>query len=162
VNPRHHKIRSFRQGFALHVVLKSYHQVFWGKRAKETTDFVLSRYGRYFGVKVYHRAIVGHHLHLILLPRSKGDLAGFLREVSGQISLRLWKAETAFWSSRPWSRVLQWGKDYGIATKYVALNYLEGMKLITRRKKAQSELKIYERSIKAVLERGLTHFPEFI
>ena len=159
MNPNHHRWRAFRKGFAMHVVLKSNVQVFYGNRSKITIDWILSHFGKHFEVKIYHRALVGNHLHLILLPKDNAKLSGFLRVVAGQISAKLWKNNSPFWKSRPWSRIVHWGKHYSTAIKYVALNYLEGTKQIIRSKNARSELHRYARAIQEVLEDGLTQPP---
>ena len=160
MNPAHHRKRSFSQGKAHHFVFKAHTQAFFGNHAKALVDRLLKGYGKYFGVKIYHRGYVGNHLHIILLAPNEKTLAGFLRVLTGQIALRLNKSNTAFWKCRPWSRIIQWGRDYGIATKYVALNVLEGMNRVIRSKNTtkelSSELKLYQKSIEEVLAQGLT------
>lgn len=159
MNPNHHRKRDFSKSEALHVVLRSRHNIFWGKKVRFLVDKLLLAYAKYFGLKIYHRAYVGTHLHLILMPRTKKDLSGFLRVLSGQIAVSLKTVGEVFWASRPWSKILKWGRNYGTAVKYIALNYLEGINAILRLNNGKSELKQYEVLIKKVLDEGLTKIP---
>ncbi len=156
MNPKHHRRRAFSSGLAMHVVLKANVSVFHGARVSEIVDRVLLRFGKHFAVTVYHRALVGNNLHLVLAPKTQTGLSGFLRVVAGQISLKVSKSKAPFWQQRPWSTLVQWGRHYNRVVKYVALNYLEGRDLIKRVKNIGTELKKYEKWISQVLKRGLT------
>jgi REP element-mobilizing transposase RayT len=163
MNPKHHKQRDFKEKQAQHVVLSSCYKIFFNPRSKQIADSLLKTYSAHFKIKIYHRAIVGNHIHLICLAQNRTSLAGFLRVISGQLSQRL-KLKglvpntSGFWKSRPWSRVLTWGRGYGTAIKYVALNLLEGERKI-RRYVYKDEIKVFAALIEEVLSKGLTALP---
>ena len=161
MNPKHNKKRHFESKLSLHVVLKAKLNLFNNSRARQMIDSLILKYATYFEVNVYHRAIVSDHIHLILKSESKDNLSGFLRVLSAQISLKFRQKKilpqdfSNIWLKRPWSEVLKWGKRYGTAIQYVALNYLEGMNVIKRTKK-KGELAYYSHPIKKVLTQNLT------
>ena len=155
MKPHHHRKRNIRQGLALHVTLKTTQTVFVSKVSRRLVDRLLVGYSKYFKVKVYHRAVLGNHIHLSLKPHSRESLAGFLRVLTGQLAARLKLKTGSFWLTRPWSRVLQWGKDFHTAQKYVALNYLESIGKVIRSKN-KSNLKVFGWLISEVLAKGWT------
>ena len=160
MNPRHHHTRDFKIKQAHHIVFKCHYRVFSQVRVRQITDSVLIKYGEYFRVKIYHRAIVGDHIHLMVLPKSSNGLHGFLRVIAGQLGMRLKRLGLtpkgrSLWVSRPWSRVLAWGRSVTIAIRYIALNYLEGQGKVRRTHKPD-ELRENAGLIHEVLEKQLT------
>lgn len=138
---------------------------FTSKRVRQSIDHLIETYCDYFEISIYHRAVVGNHIHLILLPKREADLHGFLRVFSGQLSNWLRRLKIIpkdaknIWKARPWSRVLEWGEAYSTAIKYVALNYLEGVKRIARTH-LPDEMRRHKLLIEEVLKRGLTKLPD--
>jgi REP element-mobilizing transposase RayT len=128
--------RPYHSGVALHVVLRS-------SRAKGP----LSLHRRYkairrlickqadtFGVKLYRVANSGNHIHLLLRPSAeRKEFANFMRAISGLIARLILKAERGnkkgikFWDARPFSRIVNWGKSFGICVRYVEKNILEAV-----------------------------------
>ena len=160
MNPLHHQTRDFKLKCAHHVVFKCHYRVFSQVQIRQMADSILLKYGEYFRVKIYHRAIVGDHIHLLVLPKSSSGLHGFLRVVTGQLGMRLKRLGItpkgkSLWVFRPWSRVLSWGRDVTTAIHYIALNYLEGQGKLRRTHK-QDELKKNAVLIHEVLEKQLT------
>lgn len=91
------------------------------------------------GVKLYGVANKGNHFHLLILPRSRKAYLNFVRAISGLIvrvvtGLERGKANPAstskaadlgqrtavssskkFWDQRPFSRIIEWGRNFKIA-----------------------------------------------
>ena len=160
INPHHHKTRAFKLKQPHHIVFKCHYRVFSQARVLQITDSVLLKYAEYFRVKIYHRAIVGDHIHLLVLPKSSSSLHGFLRVIAGQLGMKLkglgiTPRGKSLWVFRPWSRVLAWGRAVTIAIRYIALNYLEGQGKVRRTHKSD-ELRENARLIHEVLEKQLT------
>ena len=161
MKPHHHKRRNFKYGQAQHIVLSASLSVFSSARIKQIIDSLLRKYSQYFGVTIYHRAIVGTHIHLILMARSDEGLSGFLRVISGQVAVKLRAIKfiprniKQLWKNRPWSRVLTWGRNFTTATRYVALNYLEGVGRL-RRTHNRNELRQNTLLIDEILQKNLT------
>lgn len=117
----------------MHVVLRSSRAVgglAFTKRQRQI-EAILNRQAIRFGVKLYRRAIAGNHLHLIVLPRSRAAYAGFVRAIAGILARLVLGCERGrakglkFWDSRPWSRIVSWGRDFLEVCAYVFQNKLE-------------------------------------
>jgi hypothetical protein len=89
-----------------------------------------------FGVKIYGFANGGDHLHLVLLPRSRAAFNGFIRAISGIIARIVTGAERGrgkalkFWDARPFTRVVEWGRDLRNVCAYLRQNTLEALGFI--------------------------------
>lgn len=95
-----------------------------------------------FGVRVYRFANAGNHLHMIILPSSRSGFNSFVRSLSGIIARMVLGAERGsakniqFWDQRPFTRILEWGREYQGVVRYLVQNSLEALGFIeyTRRK----------------------------
>ena len=100
------------------------------KRARRIEDLV-HRQGKLHGVRVYRFANSGNHLHLVIKPASKRAFQSYLRAVSGLIARITLGAEKGkalglkFWDARPFTRIIEWGRDYKNVCDYVLQNTLE-------------------------------------
>ena len=83
------------------------------------------------GVRVYESSVNSNHLHLLTRSRTREGYRSFLRALSGIIAMRLSGAKKGaalikkFWASRPWSRIVSWGRAFKIACEYVIRNQME-------------------------------------
>lgn len=137
-NPREARPISLRR--PMHLVLRSSHaqgaQSFLKPaRARIIRDLV-ARAAKTKGVKVYRFANSGNHLHLIVLPSSRAAFHAFIRTVSGLIARVTLDVERGraqgkqFWDARPFTRILEWGRDYLHTCRYLAQNTLEALGFI--------------------------------
>lgn len=127
--------RPFDRGRAMHVTFRS--EVARGQHslASQRIRGWLRQYvpklARYFGIRLYHFSNNGNHLHLVLMARSQAALSGFLRALSGVIPRRVLVVEKGrargvrFWTARPYSRILGWGREFRNVLLYVQRNVLE-------------------------------------
>lgn len=110
---------------------------------------IIDRAALAHGVKVYRLANSGNHLHLIVLPDSRKSFQRFIRTISGLIARLTLGTERGraknlkFWDARPFTRILEWGRDYRRACAYLLRNTLEAHGFIpfaprARRKKVRS------------------------
>lgn len=84
-----------------------------------------------FAVRVYDRANVGNHIHIVLKARTQDAYKAFIRYLSGRIAFEVTGAKKGsakgrFWDAIPYSRVLEWGRDFINARIYVTKNLFEG------------------------------------
>lgn len=104
------------------------------------------------GVKLYGVANKGNHFHLLVLPRSKKAYANFVRAISGLIArvvtgLERGKSKSnstlskaadlgqrtaalskkKFWDQRPFSRIIEWGRNFKIAKQKVTSGSLDSI-----------------------------------
>ena len=136
--------RPVSSGHAIHVVMRS--EIAKGKLSmryrshRKKVDDLVRRQAERWGMKIYRYANVGNHLHILLRPASRRRFAGFLRSVSGLIARIVLQAERGskksvkFWQWRPFTRIVQWGRDFVRTKKYVLLNAKEAAGFLSLRK----------------------------
>lgn len=101
------------------------------------------------GVKVYRFAIAGNHIHLLIVSKTRKAYSSFIRAVSGIVARIILSAERGkasfidrFWDSRPYTRIMEWGRDFIAVSNYIDLNKLEaiGFSLISISKNIHAKL----------------------
>jgi REP element-mobilizing transposase RayT len=110
-------------------------------RARAIKELV-HRLGRRKGVRVYRYANSGNHLHLLVRARSPQAYKAFIRAVTGLIALLTLGAQRGtrvglkFWDSLPFSRIVEWGRAFAVASSYLQQNELEALGFIAYRPRA--------------------------
>lgn len=95
-------------------------------------------------VRVYRYANAGNHLHLVILPRSRVAFNRFIREITGKIARLTLGVERGrpqslkFWDARPFTRIVEWGRDFRRVSDYLGQNILEALGFIPYRLRAKS------------------------
>ena len=127
--------RPFSSKEAIHVVMRSRIAVgdrsLAGKRNRTWLSAYLPYLAKKCSVKVYRYSNNGNHLHLVLKAKERGNLGNFLRALSGMIARKVLgaekgrKANLGFWDSRPYSRIITWGREFWSVLGYVERNALE-------------------------------------
>ncbi len=146
--------RPFSHRLPIHVIFKS-------SRAKgrwslqthdEKVEKLLTRYSKLYGVHIFYHANVGNHLHLLLKMRSKSYsqakalFQAFLRRFSGELAFQIMGAKKGepkgrFWDAIPFTRLINWGRDFATAKTYLFKNLFEASGLWDR--KAHPEWEVY-------------------
>jgi REP element-mobilizing transposase RayT len=100
-------------------------------RNNKKVSEIVYKQAKFCGVKIYKFANAGNHLHLIILPSSRTAFMRFIRSMTGLIARYILKAQKGsaksvqFWDKRPFTRILEWGKDFKITSDYLLQNTLE-------------------------------------
>jgi hypothetical protein len=141
--------RPFSRRMPLHVTFRSPHaRGAWSLRRKANEAAVaeeLERAARRFGIKIYERAVLAMHLHLLLRARSREGLQNFLRMVGGRIVQRVTGARKGhpcgveFWEELAYSRILTWGHEFDAVRRYIIQNLFETMGLAAFRPRGPSK-----------------------
>ena len=145
-NPRGARPLSFKR--PLHLVLRSTHahgpnSMLCARHEKKVKDLV-HRLARQKGVRVYRFANSGNHLHLLIRARSGVAYKAYVRAFSGLIARLILGAERGrakklhFWDARPFSRIVEWGREYSTVCEYVGQNTLEALGFATFRKSSSA------------------------
>lgn len=121
-----------------------------------TIQAIIRSQAKRFGVRLYDLVLVGNHLHAMLRISSQRHYRAFIRSISGLIARHVMKCERGrrlgligaskgasnqngsakakraamqnrFWDGRPFTRILDWGRDYLIARRYLLKNRLEAI-----------------------------------
>ena len=116
---------------AMHLVLRS-------DRARGTKSLlkydavvraVIDRIASRNGVRIYRIVNAGNHLHITLKLskqfRWKGFISGITGGIARAVGFQRDSNKEGFWNSRPFTRVIAWGRDYNVVKDYHTLNQLE-------------------------------------
>jgi hypothetical protein len=122
---------------AMHLVLhaaKAQGRLSFLFHAKAVETLVKAQAARQ-GVRLYDLANAGNHLHLVIRVPSPRAYKRFVRSISGLLvrkvcGVQRGKALSAaskassngFWTARPFSRVVSWGRDYTGLMNYLDIN----------------------------------------
>ncbi len=94
---------------------------------------------RRHGLKVYRYANSGNHLHLLVLTPSRKAYLSFIRALSGLIARLTLGAERGrprsekFWDARPFTRIVEWGRAFRRALRYLLQNEHEAFGVVPYR-----------------------------
>lgn len=100
---------------------------------------IINRQSQKHGVKVYRFANGGNHLHIIVLPNSRLAFNSFIRSISGLIARLVLNVERGrakklrLWDNRPYTRLIEWGREYKSVCAYLLQNTLEAMGFVPYR-----------------------------
>jgi hypothetical protein len=132
----------------IHLVMKSSRaqgeQSFLSKKRARRIEDLVHRQGRLHGVQVYRFANSGNHLHLVIKPISRRAFNTYIRAISGLIARITLGAEKGkavglkFWDARPFTRIVEWGRDYKNVCHYVLQNTLEAVGFIPYRPRKET------------------------
>lgn len=121
---------SLRQ--AMHVVLKAQKArgpwSFLKKENAREIRRIVDRQAKSHGIKVYRFENVGNHLHLLVQASQRSGFLNFLRCVPGLISRIVVGNQKGnpglgrLWDQRPFTRVVNFGRDFGSMTSYLDKN----------------------------------------
>ena len=130
--------RPFSRKKAMHVTFRRsdfYSTLsFFGKKSK--IHSLVNSLANKHGIRIYDFSINSNHIHLLLKSPAKLLFQRFLSECSINIvwlmtGTRKGKRLLApFWESRPWSRIVEWGRAFFALKAYVFRNRLEASGII--------------------------------
>ncbi len=117
---------------AMHLVLRSDR----ARGAKSLLKYdsvvraVIAKIASRNGVRIYRIVNAGNHLHITLKLSKQFMWKGFISGITGGIARALGFKRDAgskqgFWNSRPFTRMIAWGRDYNVVKDYHVLNQLE-------------------------------------
>jgi hypothetical protein len=125
------------------------------RKRRELANIILKQ-GQLHGVQIYKQANGGNHLHLVIRPSSRKAFQNFVRSVTGlvarlvlgaergQVRLKakltkdneeqhLKNSKVQLWSRRPFTRIVEWGRDFKGVLNYLTQNTLEALGFIAYR-----------------------------
>jgi REP element-mobilizing transposase RayT len=145
-NPREQ--RPIAQKRPLHLVLRSTlargSQSFLIPTRARQIERIARELGREKQVRLYHLANAGNHLHLVLQPKSRKAFNSYIRALTGviaRITLGVERGKSKglqFWDARPYTRIIEWGKDYRGVINYLIQNTLEALGFIPYKPRARA------------------------
>ena len=91
---------------------------------------VIAKLAKRHGIRIYRIVNAGNHLHITLRLSKPFTWKGFISGLTGGIARAVQYKRDAdtkrgFWNSRPFTRLIAWGRDYNVVKDYHTLNQLE-------------------------------------
>jgi len=150
IGKRKHR-RPLSSRHVMHLVLRSEKVVKLGRffKFKNMIKKELYRLANKFGIKIYRVTIAGNHIHLNIQIQSRALYVKFISAFTGIVALKILKSKVAvldnlsdinktlapsdekFWISRPFTRILSWGKDLRTALNYTVQNHYEALGILS-------------------------------
>lgn len=150
--------RPISQGQALHLVLKSQWATATDKFTTRTNrpaiEEIINSAAKRYGIRIYQYAICGNHIHLMIRSKRRWLYRAFIAVVTGLVAQQVMQRQSfkvfmntkrkefagegvpaqekgqAFWQHRPFSRIVNWGRDYRNCLRYLTKNTLEALGFI--------------------------------
>jgi REP element-mobilizing transposase RayT len=124
---------------SIHIVLKSSKArgkwAFMDSRNKRKIDRWLAKFAKANGLRVYKIAVNWNHIHLCVRFPNRASYKCFIRSITGTLPRSVFGFEhptESFWDDRPFSRIVDWGRDYRGVMAYLELNILEANGLTSK------------------------------
>ncbi len=132
----------------LHLVIKS-------EKAKGNMSFMnhqtaiaraISAASKKWNITICDKAVNFSHIHFVIRIKSESDYRAWIRELTSEI-VRLISAKAGvklnqFFTLRPWTRILHWGRDFKNAMEYLVLNQMEVVGLRPAKKSKSNPQKL--------------------
>ena len=90
-----------------------------------------------YSIKIYELALNHNHIHFVIRLKNKELYKFFIRELTSKMAQAIRKklpTIKTILSLRPFTRILEWGKDFENAVDYIIMNIEESMGWIVRSK----------------------------
>lgn len=119
----------------INVVLKA--RDFGIAKGTKTAKSEIQKAARRWGIKIYRLSVLSDHIHLLIGIPTRLAYRFFIQRVCGAIALKLGLT----WLYRPFTRVVEWGRDFKRTCGYVEMNDLEAWGLIPYQARGRNALR---------------------
>lgn len=82
----------------------------------------INLYAQKFGIKIYDISVQRDHIHLSVRIQNREQYKKFVRSFTGVLARHF---GPGMWKLRPFTRVLEWGRDFAHVRAYIEQNELE-------------------------------------
>ncbi|RYZ69365.1 MAG: hypothetical protein EOP09_07810 [Proteobacteria bacterium] len=135
----------------IHAILKSSGSRFFSPGNISLEKLIHSHASKY-KIKIHRISLNWSHIHMIFMIPSREAYKAFIRTLTAAmvraISKFTGKSLKGIFDLRPYTRILEWGRDYMNVMNYHDLNDLEASGYIKRTKKKRAALKTKKSNIK--------------
>ena len=94
---------------------------------------IIEKWAVRFAIKIYESSVNANHLHLVIGFKHRNLYQYFVSALSGQMA-QILKIK---WEYRPFTRIIEWGRDFKNACAYVMKNQKEAWGLISYQLRAK-------------------------
>lgn len=123
----------------IHLVLRSPQNKVFTPNNK-SLDKLIRKTALRFQIKIYDLALNWSHIHSVISIQHRSDYNKFIRALTSIMAQRIRSklgSQIRVFTLRPFTRILEWGRDLRNAFEYLVLNQLESFGLIRRPTKKQ-------------------------
>ena len=156
---KHQRPLAFKR--PIHIVLRSEKACgrwsFISTPTRRKVEKWLTKFAMKNSLRMYEKAIVSNHLHLLVKFPSREAYNAFIRALSGTLPRSIFRFQSkteSFWDHRPFTRIVEWGRDYFGTKNYVEQNELEALGVIRYKPRKR------DRYGRWLIERGATRSQE--
>ena len=118
----------------LHIVLRAVGNKPFFLHQDPLINKIIEKWAARFAVKIYESSVNANHLHLVIGFNHRNLYQYFVSALSGQIA-QLLKMK---WEFRPFTRIIEWGRDFKSACAYVIKNQKEAWGIINYQPRLKS------------------------
>jgi len=115
---------------------------------RENANFIREKLpiiSKRWAVRVYEFSNNGNHLHLLMRAKSRRGFQAFLRGFAGTVAMKVMGSAKGrpghFWSKTAYTRLLEWGRAFLSARRYVVQNQLEASGVIPYQPRSKRKTK---------------------
>ena len=122
----------------LHLILKANQKGLFNPGNRLLENLIRSQSAK-FNIQVFDFALNWSHIHLLIRIRDRADYIKFIRSLTSILASKIRQSKpdlTKIFTLRPFTRVIEWGKDFKRVLSYQILNQLESLGFIKREKKS--------------------------
>ncbi len=132
--------RALSNKHAIHLILKSDLKGVFNPGNRRLEQLIRNTAER-FSVRIYSTALNWSHIHCVITIKDRKDYNAFIRVLTSILALRIRKHKSftgKVFTLRPFTRILNWGRDFKNVLSYLVLNQLESLGMVIRPKKAKN------------------------
>jgi REP element-mobilizing transposase RayT len=132
----------------IHLVLRSELSGIFNPGNRSLENLIRSK-AKKFGIKVYDLALNWSHIHVVIRIRNRESDNAFIRALTGTIARKIQISQgqvRKIFALRPFTRILNWGRDFKQVLQYQIINQMEAYGLFHRQKKFPPSKKLKSRS----------------
>ena len=128
----------------IHAILKSSGSRFFNPGNRSIETLIYSHAAKY-KIKIHRVSLNWSHVHMIIMIPSRDAYKAFIRTLTAAIvravSKIAGKVLKGIFDLRPYTRILEWGRDYKNVMEYHDLNDIEARGYVKRAKKSKAKKK---------------------
>ncbi len=135
--------RALSTKHAIHLILKSDLTGVFNPGNRRLEQLIRSTAER-FHVRIYETALNWSHIHCVIRIKDRNNYNALIRVLTSTLAIKIRKYKNftgKVFTLRPFTRILNWGKDFKNVLAYLVVNQLEASGLLVRPKKAEKKRK---------------------
>ncbi len=131
--------RALSTKHAIHLVLKSNLKGVFSPGNRRLEQLIQNTAER-FHIRVYSTALNWSHMHFVIKIKDRKNYNAFVRVLTSALAIKIRKYKNfagKVFTLRPFTRILNWGRDFKNVLSYLEINQLESSGFLIRSKKTK-------------------------